>query len=171
MYPRHFQMFASYNRWANARLYDAAVKLGEEDFNRDVGAFFKSMCGTLNHVLVADRIWMRRFACDGPVHTKLDEVPYPAFAELRAAREAEDARIVAYANTLDDERLSGTFTYTPITDPREITQPLAPPLAHFFNHQTHHRGQAHTILTLLGEDAPPLDLIYYLRTEEGRAFG
>ena len=142
MYPRHFQMFASYNRWANARLYDAAAKLGEEAFDRDVGAFFKSMCWTLNHVLVADRIWMRRFTGDGPVHTRLD-----------------------------DEKLKGTFTYTPITDPTEITQPLAPPLAHFFNHQTHHRGQAHTILTLLGEDAPPLDLIYYLRTEEGRAFG
>lgn len=170
MYLRHFQMFASYNRWANATLYDAAARLDEAAFKRDTGAFFKSMCGTLNHIIVADRIWLHRFTGGGPNHTRLDEVPYPVFADLRSAREREDARIVSFADGLDGEKLKGTFTYTPISDPREITQPLAPPLAHFFNHQTHHRGQAHTILSLLGENPPALDLVYYLRSDEGKAF-
>lgn len=170
MYPRHFQMFASYNRWANAILYDAAEKLDPAAFDLDVGAFFKSLNGTLNHMVVTDRIWMYRFTGKGTVHGALDEMPYPLLADLRAARDAEDARIVAFADTLDDEKLRSTFTYTPITDPREITQPLAPTLAHVFNHQTHHRGQAHTILSLLGETPPSLDLIYFLRSDEGRTF-
>ncbi len=170
MYVRHFQMFAAYNRWANGTLYDAVAALTPEERDRDAGAFFGSITGTLNHLVVADRIWMRRFTGEGPVHTKLDEVPYPGFGDLRQARETEDARIVAFAGGLSESQLASTFTYTPITIPEPITQPLAPALAHFFNHETHHRGQAHTILSLLGKAPPPLDLMYFLRTEEGRAF-
>lgn len=163
-------MFASYNDWANTRLYDVAQTLDDAAFARDVGVFFGSLCATLNHVLVGDRIWMGRFTGEGSDHVRLDDVPFPDFGDLRDAREREDARITAYMRGLDDAALEGHFTYRPITIPDEITQPLAPTLAHFFNHQTHHRGQAHGILSILGCDPPPLDLIYFQRTEAGQAF-
>jgi len=163
-------MFAAYNAWANARIYEAASGLTREQFARDVGAFFKSMRGTLNHLLVTDRIWMKRFTGEGDAPASLDTILYIDFAKLRVAREAEDKRILDWIGTQDARQLAGRFTYMTVTDMRTVSQRLAPALAHLFNHQTHHRGQAHTILTMLGQEAPSLDLIYFQRTEEGRAF-
>jgi len=88
-------MLAGYNAWANRRLYDAAAELDDADYRADHGAFFSSVHGTLNHLLVGDRIWMHRFTGEGPSLTKLDAILYEDFAELRAAREAEDDRIAA----------------------------------------------------------------------------
>jgi uncharacterized damage-inducible protein DinB len=167
---QHFMMFAAYNQWANRRIYDASADLNEEEFNRDTGAFFGSMMGTLNHVLVADRIWMKRFTGEGDAPAQLDAVLYPAHAGLAVAREAEDQRIADWVAGLDEQALGGRFTYITATDIRTISQRLAPALAHFFNHQTHHRGQAHMILTVLGRSSVPLDLSYFQRTEEGRAY-
>ena len=167
---RHFRMFAAYNLWANARIYDAAADLDEEEFNRDTGAFFGSMMGTLNHVLAADRIWMKRFTGEGDAPAKLDTILHRALPGLKVAREAEDQRIMDWVEGLDDEAVAGRFTYMTATDMRTISQRLSPALDHFFNHQTHHRGQAHMILTVLGRPSVPLDLIYFQRTEEGRAF-
>lgn len=167
---QNFKMFAAYNQWANGRIYDAAADLGENEFDRDTGAFFGSLKGTLNHVLVADRIWMKRFTGEGDAPTQLDTILYPALAGLTHARRAEDRRIVNWASNLDDEALGGRFTYMTTTGMRMISQSLAPALAHFFNHQTHHRGQAHMILTVLGRPSVRLDLIYFQSTEEGRAF-
>ncbi len=84
---------------------------------------------------------------------------------LRAARAAEDVRISGYIDTLDAETIAGTFSYRTIVRPVDITQKLAPALGHFFNHQTHHRGQAHCLLTEIGgrEAAPSLDLIIFQR--------
>jgi uncharacterized damage-inducible protein DinB len=161
----HFAMFALYNRWANARLYEAAAVLSEADYRADRGAFFGSLHGTLSHLLVTDRIWMRRFAGDGPEHRRLDEVPYDDLASLSAARQAEDERIVAYVAGLDEPALAGAFSYRTVSNPRQISQPLGPALAHFFNHQAHHRGQAHCLVTIAaGRDAaPPLDLLFFQR--------
>lgn len=167
---QHFQMFASYNRWANARVYEAAAALDEAALNRDTGAFFGSLLGTLNHVLVADRIWLKRFTGEGSAPTKLDTILHPDLIGLTGARMAEDRRIVEWIGTLSEEQLAGRFTYQTVTDMRTVSQRLAPALAHFFNHQTHHRGQAHGILTSLGKPSIQLDLIYFQRTEEGRAF-
>lgn len=163
-------MFAAYNRWANGRVYDAAAQLGEDDFLRDAGAFFGSMMGTLNHMLVADRIWMKRFTGEGEAPASLDSVVHADFARLRAARETEDDRIVKWVGSLGDKAFGGRFTYMTVTDMRTISQRLAPALDHFFNHQTHHRGQAHMILTSLGRPSIQLDLIAFQRTEEGRIF-
>ena len=168
---RHFGMFAAYNRWANATLFTGAGHLSEAEWARDVGAFFGSLRGTLNHLLVADRIWMNRFTGSGETHSNLNDIPCPDFPDLRAERERMDDRIVAWIAFLDEEALAGTFTYSPISNPQPVTQALAPPLAHFFNHQTHHRGHAHMILTVLGHEAPSLDLIYFLRSREGQQFG
>jgi uncharacterized damage-inducible protein DinB len=167
---RHFMMFAAYNQWANDRIYDAVADLDDEEFNRDTGAFFGSMMGTLNHVLTADRIWMKRFTGEGDAPAKLDAILHRAFPALRMARETEDRRIVDWVEALDDKALSGRFTYMTATDMRTISQRLSPALGHFFNHQTHHRGQAHMILTVLGRPSVPLDLSYFQRTEEGRAY-
>lgn len=162
---QRYVMFAGYNRWANARLYDAAAGLDDADYRADCGAFFRSVHGTLNHVLVADQIWMRRFTGDGPVRTKLDEILFEDLSGLRAAREAEDERIAAWCRSLTDEKLAGNFRYRTIVRPAAIEQPLAPALDHFFNHQTHHRGQVHALLSAaLGNDATPsLDLIIFQR--------
>ncbi len=167
---RHFMMFAAYNRWANTRIYAAAAELSDEELNRDAGAFFGSLLGTLNHILVADRIWMKRFTGEGDAPARLDAVLHGTLAALRLAREAEDERIVGWVESLDDKALAGRFTYMTATDMRTISQRLSPALDHLFNHQTHHRGQAHMILTALGRPSVPLDLIQFQRTPEGRAF-
>jgi len=158
-----FAMLAGYNAWANARVYDAAAQLSNAEYRADRGAFFKSMHGTLNHLLVADRLWMRRFTGEGDAPSRLDAILFDEFLELRAAREAEDKRIAAYIDGLTAERLPARFRYNTITNPREIEQPLGPALTHFFNHQTHHRGQAHAILTGLGREGPVLDLLAFQR--------
>lgn len=166
---RHFQMMAAYNRWANGKIYAAAGDLTEEELNRDLGAFFRSAMGTLNHILVGDRIWLKRFTGEGEAPP--EAIPFPAFAALKPARDAEDKRIIAWVGGLTEAALAGRFTYTTGTDTRTVSQRLAPALSSLFNHQTHHRGQVHMILTALGKPSVALDLIYFLRTEEGGEFG
>jgi uncharacterized damage-inducible protein DinB len=170
MMEQHFRMFAAYNRWANTRLYAAAAELGDEEYRRDMRAFFGSMHGTLNHLLATDRIWLHRFTGQGNAPKTLDAILFDEFEVLKAAREQEDVRIYDWIAGLSNEAIAGRFTYTTVSDMRTISQRLAPALAHLFNHQTHHRGQAHGILTALGKLAPSLDLIQFQRTEEGRPY-
>ena len=160
-----YQMFAGYNTWCNARLYAAVATLSQPDYRTDRGAFFRSLHGTLNHLLVGDRIWMQRFTGEGDLPASLDAILYDDFAALRAAREAEDARISGYVEGLTEADLAGTLRFRTFVRPQEIEQPLWPALDHFFNHQTHHRGQAHTLLSAaIGNDATPsFDLIVYQR--------
>jgi uncharacterized damage-inducible protein DinB len=159
----HYRMFGHYNARANRRLYDAAAKLSDEQYRADRGAFFKSVHGTLNHLLTTDRIWMRRFTGEGGAPDRLDAILFDGFGELRVAREAEDRRIVDYVDQLDDDRIAGTIRYRRVSTPEEFEQPLAPALAHWFNHQTHHRGQVHALLTGLVGEAPELDLLFFQR--------
>ena len=160
-----FPMLAAYNGWANKRLYEAASELADAQYRADRGAFFKSVHGTLNHLLAADRIWMNRFTGAGDAPDRLDAILFEDRTELRAAREAEDARIRDYVERLDERALAGDFTYRRLTTTphQDFTGPLAPALLHFFNHQTHHRGQAHGILTGLVGRAPALDLLFFQR--------
>src|ERR1700675_1085089 len=94
----HYQMLGHYNAWANARVYDAAARLGVEQYRADRGAFFKSVHGTLNHLLATDRIWMQRFTGAGDAPDRLDAILYETLDELRAAREAEHRRIISYVD-------------------------------------------------------------------------
>jgi uncharacterized damage-inducible protein DinB len=158
-----FNMLAAYNGWANRRLYAAAAELPDEAYRADRGAFFKSVHGTLNHLLVADRIWMKRFTGQGEAPDRLDAILFDDLSDLHQAREADDARLSAYVGGLDDAALAGRFRYRRTTTPDEFEQPLAPALLHVFNHQTHHRGQVHAILTGLGRKAPALDLLMFQR--------
>ena len=147
----HYRMFGHYNAWANSRLYDAAAQLSIEQYRADRGAFFKSVHGTLNHLLVTDRIWMQRFTGEGDAPDRLDAILFETFETLRPAREAEDRRI------------EGTIKYRRVSSPEQFEQQLAPALAHWFNHQAHHRGQAHALLTGLVGTAPALDLLIFQR--------
>lgn len=164
----HFKMFAAYNHWANTTILEAANELTETEYRQDTGAFFGSVHRTLNHVLVADRIWLERFTGTGSAPARLDDVLFDTLPELALARQAEDARIIAWIATLRDADLGARFTYVPVSNPVEITQALSPALSHFFNHQTHHRGQVHAMLTGFGRPSPALDLIYFLRSEGRR---
>lgn len=163
MYRQTFQMFVGYNAWANERLYAAASSLSPEDFNADRGLFFGSIMRTLNHILAADRIWMKRFTGQGEAPNRLDAILHPEFGPLLSARQAEDARLAAFVNGLSESDFAGLFTYQRMTDTSIQTQELAPALFHLFNHQTHHRGQVHAALTGLGADAPSLDMVAFQR--------
>ena len=159
----HFNTMARYNAWANARLYAEARSLADVAYRRNVGAFFGSLHGTLNHLLVTDRIWMRRFTGVGEHPNKLNAILFEDLPSLEKVRIAEDARIVEYANGLTEEDIAKDLDYkTTAGVPQR--NPLGNLLTHLFNHQTHHRGQAHAILTVLGIPEPkPLDLLAMLR--------
>ncbi len=159
-----YRSFAGYNRWANTRLYEFASHLSPDDYKADRGAFFGSVHGTLNHLLVADRIWMRRFTGVGDAPTGLDTILFHAFAELAAARAAEDDRIAHFIEGLDEGALARELSYVNSSG-NAFTQRLASLLDHFFNHQTHHRGQVHALLTGLVGQAPELDLLYFQRLQ------
>jgi uncharacterized damage-inducible protein DinB len=159
----HFAMMAGYNAWCNERIYDVAAQLSDGDYRADRGAFFKSVHGTLNHLLVADQIWLKRFSGRGDAPNRLDAILFENLDDLWDARHREDERIIAYIDSLSEADLGGRIRYKTITNPVEIEQPLAPALIHFFNHQTHHRGQVHCLLTGFGLEAPSLDLILFQR--------
>ena len=158
--PAHPKMMASYNRWMNERLYALCADLPDADRKRDVGAFFKSIHGTLNHLLLADRIWLGRFVGRPFAARSLDQELYSDFAELRAAREMTDREIMAWAESLTEKQLGDPLTYGSITNPARRTYPMWVTVVHFFNHQTHHRGQLTTLLCQRGVDPGVTDLIW-----------
>lgn len=158
----YFRLLADYNRWANGVLYDAVAKLTPEAYFKPRPAFFKSIHGALNHLVVADRIWL------GRIVGKLDEKPlnsilYDDLASLRAARQAEDERLIGIVAGLDEQRLSGTLIYKNSTG-TEFHTPMRIVLGHMFNHETHHRGQVHDLLTQTDVPPPSLDLIAFVRS-------
>jgi uncharacterized damage-inducible protein DinB len=163
---RYFTMLAAYNHWANIRLYDMAAALPDELYRKPVGVYFKSLHGTLNHLLTADRIWMHRLAGTGEHPDKLNATIHDDLVSLRAARLAEDQRIVDFVDSLDTANFDQAWDYRTLNGTPQ-RQPLYEILAHLFNHQTHHRGQAHAALTALGVSEPdPLDLLIMLRAKK-----
>jgi uncharacterized damage-inducible protein DinB len=162
MTPDHFQTFARYNAWANDRLYDACGQLSDADFRASRQAFFGSILGTLNHILVGDRAWLGRIEGVPSGIKRLDEILFEDLAGLRQARKAENERIVRLTGTLDAEALARDLVYR-TTAGVEHTTPLVWVLSHMFNHQTHHRGQVHALLSQTTVKPPPLDLIFFLR--------
>ena len=152
-----FRLFARYNGLANRRLYGACAALKETERHQDRGAFFRSIHGTLNHILVGDRIWMARFEGDTAPSTGLDRILYDHFAELSEARAALDDRIAAFFDRLGPEELTGTIDYVN-NEGRRFSDGRVMLYLHLFNHQTHHRGQVHAMLTQTVPDPPMLDL-------------
>jgi uncharacterized damage-inducible protein DinB len=153
----HFQLMARYNRLANERLYDSCASVSDDERKRPRKAFFTSIHGTLNHIVTGDRIWMTRFEGGEAPSTGLDAILYDDFAELWAARAIEDQRIDRFVKGLDAAFLEGSIVY--INNQGKLyADPVRVLLPHFFNHQTHHRGQVHDMLSQAGVRPPVLDL-------------
>lgn len=158
----HYEGCAAYNRWMNERLYELAETIGDEARKRDLGAFFGSIHRTFNHILLADRVWLARFAGGAPFEIKsLADELYADYAELRRERVKTDDAIDAFVATLDGEKLDAPLRYA--RGGMSIEHPLWWAVSHFFNHQTHHRGQVTTLFKQLGHDPGPTDLIAMLR--------
>jgi uncharacterized damage-inducible protein DinB len=166
---RYFLTLARYNAWANRRLYDACAALSEAEYMKPRPAFFGSIHGTLNHLLVGDRIWIARIQHKPNPKITLDQVLYGDFVALRVARQAEDDHLINLIGGIAERSLDQPLAYASTKGQRQQT-PLRLVLAHLFNHQTHHRGQVHGLLSQTGVAPPSLDLIYYLReSAAGRA--
>ncbi|MGZ8287828.1 MAG: DinB family protein [Telluria sp.] len=165
----HIARMAEYNEWMNTRLYEAAAGMPEAEIFADKGAFFGSLYGTLNHILLGDLIWLKRFAGHPAGHPALDPVramPAPTtydvrtgdFSALRARRVQLDAIIRNWAGQLAEADLAHVLKYSNVkglTFAREFSGLVM----HLFNHQTHHRGQATTLLSQAGIDMGPTDLL------------
>ena len=169
MSAKHFRLLAQYNQWMNRKVYDAAMKLEQKSLWEDRGAFFKSVMGTLNHIMVADLIWLNRYRHHPsafPELNHLDSLPKPKaldqmmfadLAELGAARGRIDQIIQDWASNLTDDDLLQPLAYQS-TQGQPSSREFGLLLLHFFNHQTHHRGQVTTLLSQFGVDVGATDL-------------
>ena len=159
MYTGNYaQLMAEYNRWMNEKLYAACAKLSDDERKRDRGAFFKSIHGTLNHLLLGDRWWLPRFT-GKTYHTgSIGEDLYADFIELRAAREAMDRDILDWARTVTSEWLDEPMTWSSKLYGFTQTHPRWVQVTQMFNHQTHHRGQVSTLLSQQGIDVGITDI-------------
>jgi uncharacterized damage-inducible protein DinB len=151
---------ARFNGWANTRLYESCARLSDVDYKRDRKAFFGSIHNTLNHVLVVDRLFRGRIEGWKPEIKALDQILHGDFDALRAARVAEDTAIVRMVDGLDPKRLAQPLKYAFMDGTPAQTQ-LDVVLVTMFNHQTHHRGQVHAMLTQAGIKPAPMDIIDY----------
>lgn len=162
MLRQHFQMLSRYNTLANYRLYEVCTQLSDAERKQIRPAFFKSIHGTLNHIMVGDRIWMTRFEGGNIASTGLNAILYENFEALWEARVEEDQRIETFISNLEDEFLNGTIEYRNNQGNIHV-DPVPLLLAHFFNHQTHHRGQIHDMLTQTQVAPPVLDMHRVIR--------
>jgi uncharacterized damage-inducible protein DinB len=154
----HFVRLANYNARANRILYDAVATLDDGDYRKPRKAFFGSIHGTLNHILLGDIIWMTRFEGGTYRSTNLDAELHSDFADLRAARSAMDDRISAFVEArVDEPFLGGTIRYVNNAG-EQLEDPVSILLPHLFNHQTHHRGQVHDMLSQTSVAPPSLDM-------------
>jgi uncharacterized damage-inducible protein DinB len=168
--PLHFAQLATYNQWMNNKLYAAAQQLEPQHLHADRQAFFGSVFGTLNHLVVADTLWLSRlarhttpFASLAPlqgiaVPTSLGEQLFDTLAALQQRRQLLDAAFIGLANELTPSLLDSPFVYTSTKGVGGCKR-LGDVLSHVFNHQAHHRGQATTLFSQLGVDVGPTDLI------------
>ena len=170
----HFELMARYNHWMNTKIYDASSQLGESGLHADKGAFFKSVYGTLNHLMSGDTIWLKRFADHPTVFRALEPVrplPHPYslarplygdFESLRMARTSMDEVILALSVEATEADYVQHLTYANSTGQIFVDE-FGPLMQHFFNHQTHHRGQVTTLLCQAGVDVGVTDLVALVR--------
>jgi len=151
---------ARYNRWQNCEIYAAAARLIEEERRRDRGAFFGSIHGTLSHLYWADRIWLSRFdLIEAPDVPNTESAQYVAdFEDLARKRRELDATLIAFCDEYKAGPIKGSLTWFSGAIGKEAKAPLVVIFTHFFNHQTHHRGQVHAMLTSVGESMADTDL-------------
>jgi uncharacterized damage-inducible protein DinB len=162
--PQYVQALSAYNTEMNQRFYSAAARLSDDERKLDRAAFFGSIHGTLNHLLWADAAWMSRFA-GWPMPDERPERGNPIFgdfAEMHARRLKLDEEICRWAAGLTEDWLVGELTWFSAMAQREMTASKTAILIHMFNHQTHHRGQAHALLTAAGQDTGDTDIAFIL---------
>lgn len=160
MTAKYVISFANYNQWQNINTIEAADELNEEQRKQDVGAFFGSIQGTLSHLLWGDSIWLDRLT-----HTQYKASPidqsgsaWSDWEEYKIARKGMDQKFIRWAETVTDDWLTETLTYTTARG-IEVTKPVGLLVAHIFNHQTHHRGQVHCLLTQFGVATKDTDIL------------
>ncbi len=153
-----YQLMAEYNCWMNQNIYQVCESIPDEQRKQDRGAFFKSIHGTLNHLLYGDKVWMGRFTNQPFSGTSLSQELYADFAELRAEREQTDQQILDWTKSLDPDWLSQPFEYVSQSDQKQRVMPAWILVTHLFNHQTHHRGQVTTLIKQLGYEPGVTDI-------------
>lgn len=172
----HLRLLSHYNQWMNEKLYNTASQLPGDELSKDRGAFFGSLLGTLNHIIVADIIWLQRFAEHPAQHPALDPIramPKPQtlaqtlfddFGALSELRCKLDATIIDWCAQLEAADLDHKLAYRNMKDVAAVKN-YASLMLHFFNHQTHHRGQATTLLSQQGLDIGVTDLVTLIASE------
>jgi len=158
----YLEQLARYNRWQNESLYGAADGLSDAERKRDRGAFFGSIHGTLNHLMWGDGMWLSRFTArpKPAAGIKGSTELYPEWDVLKLERAKLDRFIVEWVGGLDPRWLEGDLTWFSGAAQRELSRPKWVTIVHFFNHQTHHRGQVHGMLTAAGAKPAETDLIF-----------
>lgn len=174
----HFRLLSRYNQWMNVKIYAASVQMGEPALREDRGAFFGSVFSTLNHIMVADIVWLKRIAGHPrafrslqamkatPAPDSLRQTLHDDMPALQAARRSMDAIIIGFAEELTDADCASSLGYATMAG-QPFENELGLLVGHFFNHQTHHRGQITTLLNQAGIDVGVTDLVAMAR-EEGR---
>ena len=158
----HLPLMARVNAWVNRRLYDTTAGLPDAAYRAERGAFFGSIHGTLNHILVVDRLWLGRIAGVDHAIRALDQILCDDLATLRAARAVEDARLIELVDGLDADAQRAPVRYRRIIGAGIEEARADHILITLFNHQTHHRGQVHAMLTQADVAPPPLDVMFFL---------
>ena len=158
--PAFVQMMAAYNAEMNRRVFAAAGRMTDAERREDRRLFWGSLHGTLNHLLWGDRVWMCRFANrpEPELHIRQSNQLFADFGELSTERARTDAEISAWAAVVDQAWLDQDLVWVVSGTQRELCRPRMLAVAHFFNHQTHHRGQAHAVLTYFGHGPGDTDL-------------
>ena len=177
MQKENFTLLAQYNQWMNDKLFDAAAQLTEADLRQDKGAFFGSVLGTLNHLMVGDIAWLKRFATEQDKFPSLDNIRktntpesldiqlYDDLESLHAARQRLDADIINFCDEITTEQLAKKLDYQDYQG-KSYSDQIGLLIQHLFNHQTHHRGQITTLLSQAGIDVGPTDLLVCIREME-----
>ncbi len=161
---------ARYNAWANTRIYNALGAMTDAARKADRRAFFRSIHNTMNHVLLADLIYRERLERKPTTFTRLDEVLHDDFAALEVAHRGNDAWYVAFSRGVDAAALDADLSFKAVgMDSDEyFSLPLRTCLTNLFQHQIHHRGQVHQMISEAGLEPPPLDVVKFGRGDTDR---
>jgi len=162
---RHYHLMARYNHWMNRKLYGVCAQVPDELRKKDLGAFFKSIHDTLNHIMLADMAWLSRFR-QQQVNFKPGQRLYEEFDALRSAREELDQDILQWAGGLSADWLASDLTWSSAIDGKTRVHPVWALVSHFFNHQTHHRGQVTDMLKQQGYEPGVTDIPMMLSEQQ-----
>ena len=159
MYPKnYFELMAQYNQWVDSKIHDVCLGIPDELRKKHMGAFFKSIHSTLNHIYYGDLAWLVRLCENTFTPRQIDVDLYEDFNELKEVQEKMESDIIDWVNSLAPEKLNQTFDYVSNVNNFSRTLPIWVLANHMFNHQTHHRGQVTTLMKQLGHEPGITDI-------------